>query len=163
MQKHFAKKIIVLGLAVLFFVSGCGKTTGSTSGGDKANTQTDKFFSVYYGTVGGNMRPLSISIDDKGIVTGDDVNSQSCIKKNLKLSNEQLQSIVETANKNNFFNLPDEIGSGMPKPDLSGRFILLTTSATTKKVLLRPGSSDAGFQNLFSYINGLATQNGCGL
>ncbi len=161
MNKSFSQKISALSMAVLFVVSGCG-SSGTVANIDKFGSN-DKFYSVYYGTLGGNIRPVSISIDDKGIVTGDDEKSQNCIKKNLKLTNEQLQSIVDKAVNNNFFNLPDEIGAPALRSDSASRFILLTTSASIKKVLERPGGKDASFETLFSYINGLATQDGCGL
>jgi hypothetical protein len=160
MNKSFSKKIVALSI-ILLFVSGCGNTD-TVANIDKFGSN-DIFYSVYYGTMGGNVQSISISIDNNGVVTGDSEILQKCINKNIKLTPEQLQSIVDRANNNNFFTLPDEVGSPVANPNYSSKFVFLTTSATAKRVVSLPNANNTQFDALFNYINQLATQDGCGM
>lgn len=170
MNKHFFLPTAVF-LALIVVTSGCGtsgQTTNSSAPGglptslpaitQPSTASTTKLLSTSFGREGGNIRPYSIVIDEKGTITSD--YPSDCIKKGSALSAPELKTVLDKATTDAFTQLPAQIGSHLPMPDRASLFVEVTTSQGTKKVDLASGTNTT-FTDLFDYLTSAATKPSC--
>jgi len=100
-----------------------------------------------FGREGGNIRPLTVTIDDTGLVT---VTPGDATAPRPHLAADALAGLMALARAEGFFKLPSQIvGHGLP--DAGGRFITIHTAATTTTVHVR-FVRDAAFDQLYAVL-----------
>ena len=105
-----------------------------------------------FGREGGNIRPLTVTIDDTGMVT----TSYPVGRANgpVRLSRDALQGLLTLARAEGFFGLPSQmVGHGLP--DIGGRFITIHTAGHAKTVHVR-FVRDAAFDQLYAVLSAVA-------
>jgi len=105
-----------------------------------------------FGREGGNIRPLTVTIDDTGMVT----TSYPVGKANgpVRLSRDARQGLLTLARAEGFFGLPNKmVGHGLP--DIGGRFITIHTAGRAKTVHVR-FVRDAAFDQLYAVLSAVA-------
>lgn len=104
-----------------------------------------------FGREGGNIRPLTVAIDDTGVVT---VTPASATAPRSPLTADALAGLLTLARSEGFFKLPPQIiGHGLP--DVGGRFITIHTAATTKTVHVR-FVRNVAFDQLYAVLAAVA-------
>ena len=107
---------------------------------------------VTFGREGGNVRPLTVTIDANGAV----VTSYPVVgaPRHVRLSADALAGLLTLARAEGFFALPTRIvGRGLP--DIGGRFITIHTASRTKTVHVRY-VRNAAFDQLYAVLTAVA-------
>ncbi len=105
-----------------------------------------------FGREGGNIRPLSVTIDDSGAVMGG-LTSGTAAAPRL-ISKDAVDGLLKLATAEGFFKLPTQmIGHGLP--DIGGRFITVHMGSTTHTVHLR-FVQNAAFDQLYAVLSAVA-------
>jgi len=99
-----------------------------------------------FGREGGNIRPLTVTIDATGLVTA----TTGTATSPPHLTTDALDGLLTLARAEGFFALPSRIvGHGLP--DVAGRFITIHTATTTKTVHVR-FAPNAAFDQLYAVL-----------
>lgn len=105
-----------------------------------------------FGRQGGNIRPLTVTIDSTGAVkTSAPAGGPAAT---VHLSPDALDGVMKLARAEGFFTMPAQmIGHGLP--DIGGRFITIRTAGITKTVSVR-FVHNAAFDQLFAVLSAVS-------
>lgn len=151
MAHHLSRRMVRVAIAAgvlgCGFPFGAGSVTASSVPHPHAAAHT--LFS--FGREGGNIRPLTVTIDDIDAVT---ITPSDTNTTRPHLSADALAGLLALARAEGFFKLPPQIvGHGLP--DAGGRFITVHTPATMKTVHVR-FVRDAAFDQLYAVLTAVA-------
>jgi len=105
-----------------------------------------------FGTEGGNIRPLTVTIGSDGTVA-----ASWGATATVQLSKDATDGLMRLAKAEGFFALPSRIvGHGLP--DIAGRYITVRTAAGAKTVHVR-FAHNAAFDQLYAVLAAVARVN----
>ncbi len=126
------------------------------------------FSKVSFGRMGGNIKPYTITLLSPGVTPNTENENgkiisdypSSCIKKDEKITMEQLIALDGYFGRPTFWSLPDIIGSHLPNPDRASLFIEIASDAGKKKIILASGTNEL-FDTIFKMLLSTAAKPGC--
>jgi hypothetical protein len=100
--------------------------------------------SFAFGTVGGNIRPLTASIARSGKVVVDGAPTRT-------VSRAKLVALGRLAHRQGFFSLPATVTCAGVLPDIASRYVRVTDGSRTWKVTVH-GGCNARFNRVYSAL-----------
>jgi len=139
------RQLAVLILALVPVATGAGRSATAQA----ARPAAPERIVIAFGRQGGNIRPLTVTIDASGVVKAS--YAVAGAPAHTRLSQDTVDGLLKLATPEGFFTMPARIvGHGLP--DIGGRFITIHTATATKTVSVR-FVRNAAFDQLFAVLS----------
>ena len=137
--------LAVLILATIPVAAGAGRDATAQA----AHPAAPEHVVIAFGRQGGNIRPLTVTVDVNGAVKAS--YAVAGAPAHAPLSQDTVDGLIKLATAEGFFAMPARIvGHGLP--DIGGRFITIHTATSTKTVTVR-FVRNVAFDQLFAVLS----------